>query len=287
MAALTFERYLCLKENQLVVVNKQKVKLFITYITFLWIFAISFALTKTLYIKQVYHKDAGKYACGSTFNAKYKQIYTILQWIIAFVFPYSIIIIFSSLLLKFLHNWSMKSISLHSAPKKQNNEVIQEEPFEMEKLVRSQISSQSKRNNLGNNIFSGGNDPAESILLNNSKCCLNSTYSLPIENSASALVRISMIKRRSTRFVLAVVISFLCTWSPFWIYQIIISFTEFQSIFLVIMHNLTLVCTYIEGVLDPLFYILLTENFRDFISKLNCCSKKVLNDNDTLSLSKK
>lgn len=87
--------------------------------------------------------------------------------------------------------------------------------------------------------------------------------------------RQSMIKKRTTRFVLAVVISFLCAWSPFWIFQIVVLFTESQSVLLQVARNLTLITVYFEGVINPLLFLILTENFRDFFfSKLNYILKK-------------
>jgi hypothetical protein len=69
------------------------------------------------------------------------------------------------------------------------------------------------------------------------------------------------MKRKSTKFVLAVVLSFLYTWSPLWIYQCIILFTEFESFAIIIGSNITLILVYLGGVMDPLLYMILTENF--------------------------
>lgn len=88
--------------------------------------------------------------------------------------------------------------------------------------------------------------------------------------------RQSLIKKRTTRFVLAVVISFLCAWSPFWIFQIVVMFIEsLESNLLPIARNLTLIFLYFEGVTNPLLFLILTENFREFVSsKLKYYGKK-------------
>lgn len=88
--------------------------------------------------------------------------------------------------------------------------------------------------------------------------------------------RQSLIKKRTTRFVLAVVISFLCAWSPFWIFQIVVMFIEsLESNLLPIARNLTLIFLYFEGVTNPLLFLILTENFREFVSsKLKYYMKK-------------
>ena len=87
--------------------------------------------------------------------------------------------------------------------------------------------------------------------------------------------RQSRIKKRTTRFVLAVVISFLCAWSPFWIFQIVVTFIESDSAVLHAARNLTLVALYFEGVINPLLFMILTENFREFVvTKLACLFKR-------------
>ncbi len=281
---MTLERYSCLSEKQLQDPNnKSKLKIFVIYIIILWVCAVSFALAKTLSIEQVYHAEADHYACGSTFNDRHEQIYTILKWIIAFVFPYSVIIVFSCMLLKFLAEWSDKANALHAKLTINCNTTPNEkETLAVPNKSSIYIETESERRDsefkTGCCFFFSKNSQSDQENKNNTTS--NNSY----KNSSSQLItkclrtssapstylnRVARIKQRSTRFVLAVVFSFLCTWSPLWIYQIIIIFTEFQSIFLMIMHNLTLVITYMEGVLDPLFYLLLTENFREFISKRN------------------
>ena len=128
VAALAIERYSCMRENQVLAVDKQKNRVFATFIGCLWLFSVSFALVKTLSIKQVYHQEAGTYVCGSSFNKNQEQVYTILQWILTFVLPYTIIIIFSWLLFKFVKNWSENSMKLLSSIKRRNS-------IEMDNLV--------------------------------------------------------------------------------------------------------------------------------------------------------
>ena len=83
--------------------------------------------------------------------------------------------------------------------------------------------------------------------------------------SSHKITRQEMIKRRSTRFVIAVVISFLCCWSPLWLFQLIMSFFDPKnSNFMRIFNNLTLIIVYCSCVFNPLLYMLLTENFREY-----------------------
>lgn len=82
--------------------------------------------------------------------------------------------------------------------------------------------------------------------------------------------RQSQIKKRTTRFVLALVISFLCAWSPLWIFQIVVTFTDSHSHYLQIARNLTLIGVYMEGVTNPLLFLILTETFREFFFNKVC-----------------
>ncbi len=270
--------------------NRSKLKIFIVYIVILWVCAVSFALTKTLSIEQVYHAEADHYACGSTFNDKQEQIYTILKWIIAFVFPYTIIIVFSCMLLRFLKEWSNNANALLSKTVSSCNTVerCEKELLVLQKASVVQTKGECKRRD---SIFKtaccfcfGKNSQSDLESKNTLNSNNNNTSNQMIVKRmrmssapSTHINRVTRIKQRSTRFVLAVVFSFLCTWSPLWVYQIILIFTEFQSIFLMIMHNLTLVITYVKGVLDPLFFLLLTENFREFLSKryFSFCKKSM------------
>jgi hypothetical protein len=204
VVALTLERYLFAKKkhlaNQFI---KQSIGHMMLYILLIWVFALLFALFKTSRIELSYHEEVDAYACDSQLDHHSELVYTLLKCIVAFVLPYTIIIILSCCLLCFLKKWSAKSRT----------------------------------------ALNGGN---------------NNRYS-----------RQRKIKRKSTKFVLAVVFSFLCTWSPLWIYQCLIFLTEFESVAIVILSNVTLILVYLGGVINPLLYMLLTENFREFSKSLN------------------
>ena len=113
MAALTIERYYCLKEQKMIENDKSKLKIILIYIILLWSSAICFTLPKTLSIKisndqpEGFHND-----CESSFDETDEKIFTTLKLLIAFAIPYSIIIVFSIYLLKFLNEWSKKSQKL-------------------------------------------------------------------------------------------------------------------------------------------------------------------------------
>jgi hypothetical protein len=309
VAALTLERYLCLKEKQISDTSKKcKRRAFMFYIVLLWICAISFALSKTLYVHQVFHSESNVYTCGSSLSDPAERAYTIIKWILAFLLPYSIIIIFSVLLLKFLKEWSSKAkllrqpnLSHHAQEKSEllspaknvNDAHAAASSIQLSLIVKQSVSRNSDipLTELTSLTSSSRNSTEQTKIC--FCCCLKpstviksdsiiikppstkNSVSVGSNNNNIAYARLNMIKRRSTRFVLAVAVSFLCTWSPLWISQIILMFTEYQSLALIVIHNLTLVITYLECLLDPLLFILLTQNFREFINKrkLVICKK--------------
>ena len=73
-------------------------------------------------------------------------------------------------------------------------------------------------------------------------------------------------KRRATTLVLSIIISFFVLWSPLWILQFYDIFNKGgPTIYIQILNFVTLVFVYTNGLLNPLFYLILTQNFRDYL----------------------
>lgn len=282
VVALTVERYTCLKEKTLNSNDRAKMRIIIVYIVLLWILAIFFSLPKTMSIIEVNYNETIE--CESTFEPEYDQIYTIAKWIIAFVMPYLIIIFFSILLLIFLKKWSNKSKLLHGAGSnaKKNvinnrnkscdsnaeNKSIEEKSSEIKNLIAVKlVASNLETSHETKVINSDTNLLLNTLPMNQLKNNQNQANRNGNKVNRVKPNRTTMIKRRTTRFVLAVVISFLCCWSPLWIFQIVVMFTESKSIILQLMRQITLIINYLGGVINPLLFLILTENFRDFIAQ--------------------
>lgn len=177
--------------------DKSKSKLIGIYIIILWLLAICYTLPKGLSIKEEIYENVT--VCGSTMSAFHEKINTILKWILSFAFPYSIIIVNSILLLKFLTEWSNNSNKLKYQAKNQ----LQSLP-----LIPSTTNSERIDDNLGNKnqsapkyLSANKNEPSKSSEIQVSRVNVN-----------TKTTRSMMIKRRTTRFVLAIVFSFLCCW---------------------------------------------------------------------------
>jgi len=77
---------------------------------------------------------------------------------------------------------------------------------------------------------------------------------------------LNVYKRRATTLVLLIIISFFVLWSPLWILQLYDTFNERgPTPYIQILNFLTLVFVYANGLLNPLLYLILTQNFRDYI----------------------
>lgn len=216
----------------------------------------------------------GLTSCGSSFDHFFEQVYTISKWIFAFAFPYTLIILFSTLLLKFLKEWSKKAqLLLGSAAslKSHATNVNARDINEGSKLFEEEKTCQDTQNE-GNLMKKFNSDSKKSYFMYSLKrlCCdsrkspIKVQLEMPVNHKTSKTL---MIKRRTARFVLAVVFSFLCCWSPLWIFQIFIIFNESDSFWLQVLMNLTNILVYLGGVINPLLYMLLTENFREFLAK--------------------
>ncbi len=153
IAALTLERYICLKTNrQITNHTSYEMLILIVYIVVVWTFAFGFTLSKTLSIgKHGQFND-----CQSTWSPQTNRIYFIVMLILFCMVPYAIILSLSALLLVFLKKWHVNA----------------------KKLVANA------------NVNQG------------------------------LVQRTANIKKRTTGFVLAIVISFMYTWSPLWLFRI-------------------------------------------------------------------
>jgi hypothetical protein len=77
---------------------------------------------------------------------------------------------------------------------------------------------------------------------------------------------LNIYKRRATTLVLLIIISFFVLWSPLWILQLYDTFNRRgPTPYIQILNFVTLVFVYANGLLNPLLYLILTQNFRDYM----------------------
>ncbi|CAF4033016.1 unnamed protein product [Rotaria sordida] len=77
---------------------------------------------------------------------------------------------------------------------------------------------------------------------------------------------LNVYKRRATTLVLLIIISFFVLWSSLWILQLDDTFNgRGPTPYIQILNFVTLVFVYATGLLNPLLYLILTQNFRDYI----------------------
>ncbi|CAF1390094.1 unnamed protein product [Rotaria sordida] len=201
VAALSVERYIDARSKL-----AAKFRLLITFISLLIIWTVGLLLPYP-FIFYTYIYDQNNIinknsttlpilTCRSMLSERDLLIYEIILYIIAFIIPYSIIVLFSLKLLRFLHQWL---------------------------------------------------------------------------NRKRQLTRLKLIKKRTrgVKLVLCIVLSFLICYTPFWIFKFSTSFLLDETIrrrpllkhFLKYAHQLVVLLSHIEGILNPLFFIVLTEHF--------------------------
>ena len=183
MAGLVILRYFCLLKKTKIESDKSKFKLILIFIASIWCVAICFGLPKTLSIVVVENKKI--MMCISTFERDMEDIHTITQMVFSFWFPSVIIIIFSILLLRFLKKWSKNSKSFRTTTIKRRS------PNESAVALTKKTGRTAVSNSM------------------------TTSYSVKAsKKQLSSSTKKIMIKRKTTRFVLAIVFSFLCCWSP-------------------------------------------------------------------------
>jgi amino acid transporter len=141
-------------------------------------------------------------SCESYLTERALFVHEIILYVIAFLIPYSIIVLFSLKLLKFLRDWLKRK----------------------EKLTRASITKK---------------------------------------------------RTRGVKLVLCIVLSFLICFTPFWAFKFYTRFLVDENVvqrpllqrILSYLHLLVVLLNHFEGVLNPLFFIVLTERFCLTLSK--------------------
>ncbi|CAF1282668.1 unnamed protein product [Adineta steineri] len=96
-------------------------------------------------------------------------------------------------------------------------------------------------------------------------------WSMKSRRLSSTNNSLNIYKRRATTLVLSIIISFFVLWSPLWIFQLYDTYNQRgPTIYIQILNFITIVFVHTNGLLNPLFYLLLTQNFRDYL-KINKC----------------
>ncbi|CAF3353685.1 unnamed protein product [Rotaria socialis] len=208
VAALSVERYIDARSKL-----ATKFRLVITFISLLVIWTVGLLLPYPFIFYTYLYDQANStnknattltpiLTCRSVLSERALLIYEITLYIIAFIIPYSIIVLFSLKLLRFLHQWLNRK----------------------RKLTRAMITKR---------------------------------------------------RTRGVKLVLCIVLSFLICYTPFWIFKFYTSFLLDETIrrrpllkrFLKYAHQLVVLLSHIEGILNPLFFIVLTEHFCVTFSK--------------------
>ena len=275
IAALTIERFFCLKDKKPIETDQSiKVRLIAIYIGSLWLLSIAYTMPKALSITAVTMYNESVVVCGSTYDPMHEKMSTITKLVIAFAIPFTLIISVSIMLLKFLSEWSRKSSQLHATTQRPLTPLMlpapvsgcclsQADQHQQDQQQQQQQPQQQHRKHfsLVSQMKKWSSSPMDELsIIDNRK----------MSQMTRTQARLARIRRRTTRFVLAVVFSFLCCWTPLWIYQLFIIFSDssVDSKILQMMNNLNLIVVYLGGVLNPLLFILLTENFRQFATGL-------------------
>jgi hypothetical protein len=271
IAALTLERYFCLRDSKKITNDKLKTLIVCILIFFLWIVAFGFALPKSLSVVQNIDLD-GHAQVESTWSAQKMKIYFTVLLILNFVLPYGIIIIFSINILRFLRNWAKASNKLTNNRGKRRLTMSAESEA---RFFLTQKSFEKKEKSVGNNLAATTEftrqDCEPSVKRNGSKSFARRLSSFRGVQRSEARVlesRVNIIKKRTTFFVLAVAISYLITWSPLWAFQVYIEFGEDETQYIQIINSIIFVFHYLNGVINPLLFMFLTQNFKDYYAKL-------------------
>ena len=222
------------------------------------------------------------------------KIYFTLLLVLNFLVPYGIIIIFSVNILIFLRNWAQASNKLINIRVREKAVRIDDKQarssiaktvsaFPLKSAERKESNIESERISIANtktrsyNTLLFNKIKHEKTISKHESNYLDDTLSFVRRISIFATrrneikgleTRVNMIKKRTTFFVLAVAISYLITWSPLWAFQVYVEFGENETQYIQIINSFIFVLHYLNGVINPLLFMLLTQNYKEYYSKL-------------------
>jgi hypothetical protein len=203
VAALSIERYIDARA-----ILTARFRSLITMVTLFFIWALGLLLPLPFimftYLDKSYSSSGNRsmsppkamFSCESRLTERQLLVHEIILYVVAFIIPYSIIVIFSLKLLKFLRDWLNRK----------------------QKLTRTSVAKK---------------------------------------------------RTRGVKLVLCIVLSFLVCYTPFWAFKFYTRHLVDDDVaqrpllqrFLYYMHSLVVLLNHFEGLLNPLFFILLTERF--------------------------
>lgn len=203
VAALTLERYLFLNQYRRESHNFKRETLRIPFFLLVsWILAFLFALPKTLVIDK---KTATLNDYELKWHESTQKLFFSFELLIAFIIPFTVIMVFSIKILIFVERWPKNSNSFQR-----------------------------------------------------------------------------IIRRRTKTFIITIVVTFLMTWLPFWTFQIYDNFFEEDTFHIQTWNKIVLIINYSNGVINPLLYMFLTNNFRDYLKIFSEKIRKIsLNSRNT------
>ena len=187
VAALSIERFRQIfyyKTRVDTVSNKFKTFIIFIYMFLIWSLTLAFALPFTLSLRQ--NQSAEEVTCDSNWNEISINLFFSLEFVFIFLLPYTLIIIASLKLIRFLRNWFKK----HNRNFKGLSQATQIPLVEMQ---QSRTVSNS----------------AETWNLMSNKRRVQSTKSNRVK-----------IQRKSTRIVMMIVVFYMVQWMPIWLLEI-------------------------------------------------------------------
>ena len=239
VAALSIERFRQIfyyKTRVDTVSNKFKTFITFIYLFLIWSLTLAFALPFTLSLSQ--NPSSEEVTCDSNWNEISINLFFGLEFVFIFLLPYTLIIIASLKLIRFLRNWFKK----HNKNLKGLICFSQATQIPLIEMLNSKTVSTS---------VEAGN------LVSNKR---------RVQTTTSKRVK---IQRISTRIVIMIVFCYLVQWMPIWLLEIMFALKldhdEYHLKYLVFVFTSL---AYTNSVSNPIVYMLSMYNLKAMFSKI-------------------
>lgn len=283
IAALSVERFIDVTEQNSKfesLSNNLKSSLLVVYSIIIWVLATCFTLPIVISIKLVTHGEIS--ICQSDWHDSTLRIFFIAKFLTFFIIPYSVIIASSSKLLLFLNEWKKRFNRMNN---KNKGRIIIDQKSLVKLKIRNQIEKSSDSTTIQTELFSLRSDlinEKTSILEKKTRRervrnYFNSNFvsrQFLLENRQEEAVFkgkkdgfVNVVRRKAIRLVLSIIFLFLIQWLPFWIFQIFVLFSTDYYFCLQLIHLTVTTLSYSNTVVNPVLYMLLTYNFKEYCKK--------------------
>jgi hypothetical protein len=241
------------------------------YISIIWIVSLLFIIPLLSSIKLIKHQD--EYSCGSEWSDTSLTVFLMLKFVLIFLLPYIIIVVSSMKLLLYLNDWRRRSkrnlrqrnFELQSKSKENHTESgLKKNSYLSLVVTKTELKTGDRSASVNLIVIQEDENALNNQDHSRDDMCICARFAARTRRTKRKNY-MSSVRRKAVRLVLSIVFVFILQWSPLWIFQFILNFSNSNIKNVQIINISTSTLSYTNTVANPILYILLTSNFKQYL----------------------